>query len=380
MIRILILAAFILPISMSGQVVNPSTGGGVPTGPCGGDLSGTFPNCTVATVKNGLTPATTSTLTNLNVAMATGAGSIGNTPVGVGNLDELADFGTTNPTANPIQSGMNIGGLAYGSGFAMGGAVFLDSGTYKVAYYTSTAMNGQYYGCFYPSGTPPTAFTGLTCPIFAPSNGGAVQFPNSLTTTTQAVNNNSTNAATTAFVVGQAGTATPIIDGTGTVGTSLLYSRQDHVHPTDTTRAPLASPTFTGTAGFTGSVTVPNVGINNSGTFAANTAFVTRIAGILNANTSATGGTGISAVSCSTAACTNLSGTYTMTATTVSAGTILTLVWPTTTTAYNCFVTQDGGAVALGLGHSVATATGMTISVAVSVASGSITLDYGCHI
>lgn len=43
------------------------------------------------------------------------------------------------------------------------------------------------------------------------------------------------------------GTATPLINGTAAVGTSLLYTRQDHVHPTDSTRAPLASPTFTGT-------------------------------------------------------------------------------------------------------------------------------------
>jgi hypothetical protein len=53
--------------------------------------------------------------------------------------------------------------------------------------------------------------------------------------------------ATTAYVVGQAGTASPVINGTAAVGTSLLYSRQDHVHASDTTRAPLASPTFTGT-------------------------------------------------------------------------------------------------------------------------------------
>jgi hypothetical protein len=36
------------------------------------------------------------------------------------------------------------------------------------------------------------------------------------------------------------------MDGTATVGTSLLFARQDHIHPSDTTRAPLASPTFTG--------------------------------------------------------------------------------------------------------------------------------------
>lgn len=38
----------------------------------------------------------------------------------------------------------------------------------------------------------------------------------------------------------------PLMDGTAAVGTSLLYARQDHVHPTDTTRAPINSPSFTG--------------------------------------------------------------------------------------------------------------------------------------
>ena len=41
--------------------------------------------------------------------------------------------------------------------------------------------------------------------------------------------------------------ANPLINGTAAPGTSAIPSRQDHVHPTDTTRAPLASPTFTGT-------------------------------------------------------------------------------------------------------------------------------------
>jgi len=68
---------------------------------------------------------------------------------------------------------------------------------------------------------------------------------------TAAVDTNSVALATTAYVVGQAGSATPVVDGTAAVGTSLRYARQDHVHPTDTSRAPLASPTFTGT------VTIP---------------------------------------------------------------------------------------------------------------------------
>jgi hypothetical protein len=72
------------------------------------------------------------------------------------------------------------------------------------------------------------------------------------TSTTAAIDNNSTNIATTAYVVGQASGTAPVMNGTATVGTSLRYARQDHVHPSDTTRAPLASPTFTGT------VTIPS--------------------------------------------------------------------------------------------------------------------------
>jgi len=71
------------------------------------------------------------------------------------------------------------------------------------------------------------------------------------TSTTAAIDNNSTNIATTAYVVGQASGTAPVMNGTATVGTSLRYARQDHIHPSDTSRAPLASPTFTGT------VTIP---------------------------------------------------------------------------------------------------------------------------
>jgi hypothetical protein len=37
------------------------------------------------------------------------------------------------------------------------------------------------------------------------------------------------------------------MDGTAAVGTATTAARADHVHATDTSRAPLASPTFTGT-------------------------------------------------------------------------------------------------------------------------------------
>lgn len=63
--------------------------------------------------------------------------------------------------------------------------------------------------------------------------------------------------------------ATPLVDGTGASGTSPNYSRADHVHPTDTTRAALASPTFTGTPTISGTAPASNT----SNTRIATTAF-----------------------------------------------------------------------------------------------------------
>jgi hypothetical protein len=58
------------------------------------------------------------------------------------------------------------------------------------------------------------------------------------------------------------------MDSTAAVGTSMLFARQDHVHPSDTSRAPLASPTFTGDP----KAPTPTAGDND--TSIATTAFV----------------------------------------------------------------------------------------------------------
>jgi hypothetical protein len=106
------------------------------------------------------------------------------------------------------------------------------------------------------------------------------------------------------------------------------------------------------------------------------------LAPVSNAITSATPGTGITSVTCATASCTNLRGSYTVVGGTATTGTIITLVWPTTTTAYVCSATQNDTGVAtayLGLGHSVATATGMTISAGISVIGTTFNVDYTCQ-
>lgn len=54
------------------------------------------------------------------------------------------------------------------------------------------------------------------------------------TATTQAVGDNTTKVATTAFVIGQAATLAPAALGTAAVGASLKYAREDHVHTAPT--------------------------------------------------------------------------------------------------------------------------------------------------
>lgn len=100
-----------------------------------------------------------------------------------------------------------------------------------------------------------------------------------------------------------AGTALPIVDGVASAGTAATTSRVDHVHPTDTTRAPLASPTFTGT------VTVPSVVAGNptfTGTVVLPSSTVTSAmivdGTIVNADVSASAAIAVSKLSVGTAA------------------------------------------------------------------------------
>lgn len=88
------------------------------------------------------------------------------------------------------------------------------------------------------------------------------------TAPTAALNTNTTQIATTAFVISQGADVAPPMNGTAAVGTSLEFARGDHVHPTDTSRAPLASPTFTGTPA------APTAAVGTNTTQLATTAFV----------------------------------------------------------------------------------------------------------
>lgn len=90
------------------------------------------------------------------------------------------------------------------------------------------------------------------------------------TAPTAAADTNTTQLATTAFVHGQFNSTngTITMNGAQAAGTSNKAARADHVHPTDTSRAPLNSPTFTGTPA------APTPAADTNTTQLATTAFV----------------------------------------------------------------------------------------------------------
>lgn len=88
---------------------------------------------------------------------------------------------------------------------------------------------------------------------------------------------------------GMASSSLPVMNGVASAGTATQFSRGDHVHATDSSRAPLANPTFTGT------VIIPTVTpTTDNSTKAANTAFVQAlISAVSSGVTTITAGAGL---------------------------------------------------------------------------------------
>lgn len=113
-----------------------------------------------------------------------------------------------------------------------------------------------------------SASSAITTLLAAKANLASPTFTGVPAAPTAAADTNTTQVATTGYVVGQAGSANPLMNNTVAVGTSLRYARQDHVHPVDTSRAALASPTFTGTPA------APTAAVDTNTTQIATTAYV----------------------------------------------------------------------------------------------------------
>lgn len=112
---------------------------------------------------------------------------------------------------------------------------------------TSPALLGTPTG---PTAAADTNTTQLATTAFVIGQGYAKlagpTFTGNVTVPTLAADATSAYAINAAWYGGQVGTANPLINGTAAPGTSKKWTPIDHVHPTDTSRAALASPTFTG--------------------------------------------------------------------------------------------------------------------------------------
>ena len=115
------------------------------------------------------------------------------------------------------------------------------------------------------SAVPASGITGATLASNVTASS-LTSFGTDPTANTQAVDNNSTRIASTAFVLGQASASTPAMSGTAAVGTSTRYARADHVHGSDTTKANLAGANFTGAITTSGSISTTGGGSITSAT------------------------------------------------------------------------------------------------------------------
>jgi hypothetical protein len=119
--------------------------------------------------------------------------------------------------------------------------------------------------------------------------GGAIlvspAFTGVPTAPTAAAGVSTTQIATTAFVTSAlaalsipvASSGNPLMNGAAAPGVSALYSRGDHVHPSDTSRLPIAGGTMTG-ALFAPNATITNaLTVNGQGLFGAPVSVVTTL-------------------------------------------------------------------------------------------------------
>jgi hypothetical protein len=120
-----------------------------------------------------------------------------------------------------------------------------DTPNYATSYPTQNDGNSNPNGdkpapsSFYPNGggyVPLAVAADTLAAMTALEAQAAADAANAATSATNAATS-ATNAATA--VQAAAGTATPIVDGTATVGTGVKWAREDHIHPTDTSRAAL---------------------------------------------------------------------------------------------------------------------------------------------
>lgn len=181
---------------------------------------------------------------------------------------------------------------------------------------------------------------------------------------TAAADTATTQLATTGYVLGQLSAVNPLMNGTVTIGTSTRFARADHVHPIDTSRAPLASPTFTGTVS---GITKAMVGLSNVDNTSdlnkpVSTATQAAINAVASGSTSPSFTGTVTAQSLTVTANQTIGGTFG-----VTGATTLSTLSVSSTSSFTGAITASGGVT----GNLTGTASASTLAVKAStLASG----------
>lgn len=300
-----------------------------------------------------------------------------------GSTTVALNIGTARTAAEGLQFDSDATANLYSP---FGGAIRTDGGFVAIGGVTTNSLGAQAFG------------SGLvfSSNSFGGSSGTAFSFAGSIAGIAAGVYTQLGLSGTTNFVGTTTGSWTGISNtGVYGSGTSNVYNGSAPIEPLNI--SPTINVATTSTNGYRAvNVNVTETSVSTQTNFldwegVGGTARYTldnKGAGIYSgtvtsalgnaAITSATGGTGVTSVTCATATCTVSRGSYTVVGGTATTGTIVTLVWPTTTTAWVCSVDMNGGTGFLGIGHSVATATGMNITAGLTVVGVTFIVDYNC--
>lgn len=175
----------------------------------------------------------------------------------ISGMSSYLTTATASSTYAPLASPTFTGTVTIPAGASISGYLTTSTASSTYAPIASPTFTGT---VTIPAGASISGFAPLASPTFT----GTPAAP------TASANTNTTQVATTAFVLGQGNStaATIAMNGTQAAGTSNLYARADHIHPSDTSKANLASPTFTGTPA------APTAAVDTNTTQVATTAFV----------------------------------------------------------------------------------------------------------
>lgn len=186
-------------------------------------------------------------------------------PTATSDLTNDSDFQTSSDVATAISGKLDKSGGTMTGALTLSGAPTqnLHAATKK---YVDDGLSGKQATLTFD--TTPTASS--TNPV---TSGGVYS---AIPTKTSDLTNDSGYITSNDIPEGAAASnTTPKMDGTATVGTEMAFARGDHIHPTDTSRAPLASPALTGVP------TAPTASSGTNTTQIATTAFVqTAIGGL----------------------------------------------------------------------------------------------------